>query len=305
MRPTDKNYYFWHKRWWYFTFPSCNIKLYVLNCVKYDVRIWHDSKNWWSIQHQFVHFLWIKSPCIREILQHLYFSLMLPPLPPYSPLTLAHWKKGSFLPFRVSLWGNLGIIVVLIYPENPANPFFHLDVPELMPKLLSHRDSAAPWLCSVTFFPFHSHTQLCWSCFVHWVFWVYGSHLTTKLRVDLICFHMHNTLTHGITSSQQASLDVLCYCILHLCCKQLRPLGLTVIPFLLQVSIKSAKSLISMNKIQCNAATKANNVIFMVRMQKLLYWHAVKPPCPRLFIQVGYYDPYSCLLLCCDLPWLQ
>lgn len=85
--------------------------------------------------------------------QHLYFSLT--PLPSL-PLSL-HWpwptrKKGSFLPFQVSLWGNLGIIVVRIYPENPANPFFHLDVPELMPKLLSHRGSAAPWLCSVTFF---------------------------------------------------------------------------------------------------------------------------------------------------------
>lgn len=34
---------------------------------------------------------------------------------------------------------NLGIIVVLIYPENPANPIFHLNVPELMPKLRPQR----------------------------------------------------------------------------------------------------------------------------------------------------------------------
>ena len=77
---------------------------------------------------------------------------------PYPPSLLHHWpwparKKGAPSLPR-ALWGNLGIIVVLIYPENPANPFFHLDVPE--PKLLRYRDSAAPRLCRVTFFPLPS-----------------------------------------------------------------------------------------------------------------------------------------------------
>ncbi len=110
------------------------------------------------------------NPHVREIHQHLYLSLMLSIL---SSLPLSfHWpwltkKTRAHPPFRVSLWVYLGIIVVLIYPENQANPFFHLDVPELMPKLLRHSGSAAPWLSTVTFFFFHSHTRLCLNCFVH------------------------------------------------------------------------------------------------------------------------------------------
>lgn len=84
----------------------------------------------------------------------------------FSPLTLASWKKKGKMklpPFWATLWGNLGIIVALIYPENPANPFFHLDVPELMPKLPHHTGSASPDLCSVTcFLPFATSAVLCW-----------------------------------------------------------------------------------------------------------------------------------------------
>lgn len=51
----------------------------------------------------------------------------------------------------VSLWGNLGITVILIYPENPANPIFLLAVPELKPEMLCYRGSAAPWEWGKTF----------------------------------------------------------------------------------------------------------------------------------------------------------
>lgn len=123
-----------------------------------------------------------------------------------------------------------------------------------MPKLLRHRGSAAPWLCSVTFFFFYSHTQPYWNRFVHRGFWAYGSHSTTEFRGDLIYLHTDNTLTHGITREQQATVVVFCYYILHFVCKKRGHVG-PVIPFPAQVSRKillwfcCAKSLRSMIKI--------------------------------------------------------
>ena len=128
--------------------------------------------------------------------------------PPFSLLTLAHQKNREHPLFQVSLRGNLGIIVVLIYPEKPANPIFHLDVPEPVPRnccateAQQHPDYAA--LTS------HSHTQLYWNCLTLRFSGGLWLALCAKLRVDLICFHVDNMLTHGITSAQQAIVVVLC-----------------------------------------------------------------------------------------------
>lgn len=130
-----------------------------------------------------------------------------PPPSSFSLLDLGPLEKGEYPPFRISLWGNLGIIVVLIYPENTANPIFHLDVPELMPKLLCHRGSAAPWLCSLTFL-------------LSFTYWALLKLLYALRFLGLrytpnkygVFFHMVNMLTHGTTNTQQqATVVVLCW----------------------------------------------------------------------------------------------
>lgn len=89
--------------------------------------------------------------------------------------------------------------------------------------------------CNCFFFSSSSvETALCTE-----VFGIYGSHLITKLRDDLICFHIDNMLTHDSTSVQQATVVVLCEYILHfVVMKRLGPVSLTVIPFPVHVSLK-------------------------------------------------------------------
>ena len=62
-------------------------------------------------------------------------------------VSVSHWpwtdgKMEPALAFRDSLWGNLGIILFLIRPENPANPIFHLAILEIMPESQHHVSSA-------------------------------------------------------------------------------------------------------------------------------------------------------------------
>lgn len=176
------------KRWGklIFLFSQSKYKVYWLIWCEI-CSIYNQKKNL-NIQYQFLHIQGIKSQRIREIHHHVYLSL---------PDSL-HWpwpprKKRELPPFRVALWGNLGIIVALIYPENPANPFFHLDVPELMPKPLHHRGSAAPWLCSVTcFLPFTYSALL---KLLHALgFGGFKAH-TWQLIIELTWFYIDNMVT--------------------------------------------------------------------------------------------------------------